>query len=87
MCEDGYGGPTCEPLCPAECSGHGYCEAPGRCVCAGGWGGPLCAEEACPGRVWREGAWSVCSGHGQCLAHGECRCDDGWEGSGCELAP
>ena len=70
--------------CPAGCSGHGWCQADGRCRCDEGFGGPACsalipgAGGACPAN---------CSGHGTC-EHGQCSCKPqlhfAWGGMSCE---
>lgn len=54
-CEAGYFGASCQSQCPGAddglaCSGHGDCDAVGRCVCTGDWWGERCdrscAEDA-----------------------------------------
>ena len=86
VCEPGWGSFDCSvPLCPADCSGHGYCFE-GSCRCAAGWEGDDCATAsvACP---------HGCYGRGRCLAFAlpgingvpySCACDEGWGGLECE---
>ncbi|XP_062829641.1 tenascin-X isoform X7 [Anolis carolinensis] len=62
------------------CSHHGSFDLSRcQCECEPGWGGPTCAEPACPGG---------CGGpqRGKC-ANGRCQCRPGYSGTNCEEPP
>ena len=68
ICKPGWAGDKCERLlCPASCSGHGFCTDAG-CRCYQGWRGGDCASAACV---------NDCMGHGECHS-GTCLCEAGW---------
>ena len=67
------------------CSGLGYCDCDGRCVCNYEKdriiNGTYCEfdSDKCP--TGDNGL--TCSGHGQCQEDYSCLCDDGWSGEAC----
>lgn len=64
-----------KPSCEADCSGHGFCEASGQCICEHDWIGSICDMPMCP---------SNCNDRGLCV-QGKCVCEGGWHGSACHL--
>ena len=75
ICKPGWAGDKCERLlCPASCSGHGFCTDAG-CRCYQGWRGGDCASAACV---------NDCMGHGECHS-GTCLCEAGWADRDCSL--
>ena len=70
ICNPGWTGSDCSAeLCPASCSGNGFCTDAG-CVCYPGWQDAACATPSCPAN---------CDGHGAC-ERGQCHCVAGWSG-------
>ena len=103
-CAAGWAGAACRAPCPANgtghvCGGHGACEAPGVCRCAGGYCGPGCAvapaacaaAAACPLGAWGPACAGACAcgAHGTCvdgaLGDGRCVCAEGWVGAACAV--
>mmetsp|Transcript_41149 Transcript_41149/g.103745 ORF Transcript_41149/g.103745 Transcript_41149/m.103745 type:complete len:997 (+) Transcript_41149:123-3113(+) len=64
-------------VCPAQCSGHGSCQA-GACHCDPGRGGDDCSQRVCTDQ---------CGGpsRGSCQADGTCVCEPGYSGEACEV--
>ena len=85
LCDAGYGGPTCDELCPnasgALCSDHGRCSngtsGTGQCVCQDEWLGPSCN---CSDALCRSTLPNT-----KCDATtGMCVCDEFHSGVGCK---
>ncbi|XP_051934097.1 delta-like protein C isoform X2 [Hippocampus zosterae] len=75
-CLDGWAGTYCVwPICASGCSAeHGFCRAPGECVCRQGWQGERCDRCARhPGCL-----------HGTCRQPWQCDCKEGWGGLYCD---
>jgi hypothetical protein len=68
-------GEACEPRCVSNCTGHGRCDAPDTCVCAGQWSGEHCEQAAC---------LQPCL-HGTCTAPDVCACKSHYHGPACDV--
>ncbi|KAH8319125.1 hypothetical protein KR067_010215 [Drosophila pandora] len=71
FCCSGYEGSVeaCKPICTRGCSGNSFCEAPEKCSCKEGYGGPDC-QPVCPGG---------CGKNQVCNQPNRCSCQDGYE--------
>lgn len=79
---EGWRGDRCTIKgCPGvgtDCSGHGYCNGDGTCVCISGWRGRGCETPVCTAN---------CTGRGDCIVVNNqptCECATSFFGVGCE---